>query len=71
MGALRNLKYMLEEPSKDTRIADLLHGLLSLKRNDQSDLVILEKANLVQSSTEPPKQRLRISNLSGEHGRRI
>lgn len=64
--ALRDLKYMLEMPSKDPRVANFLQNLLYLNARDPSDLAIMMDANLVKEY--PTKPRLHVSNYTGQGG---
>ena len=70
MSALRDLKYMLEVPSKNPKVASYLHDLLYLNASDPSDLAILTDANLIKEEKAPlqPKPRLHVSNYIGEGG---
>lgn len=65
--ALRDLKYMLEMPSKDPKVAKSLQDLLYLNAYDPSDLAIMVDANLVKEL--PQKPRLHVSDYMGEGGR--
>lgn len=65
--ALRDLKYMLEMPSQDPKVAKFLQDLLYLNARDPSDLAIMMDANLVKNY--PMKPRLHVSNYIGEGGR--
>lgn len=65
--ALRDLRYMLEMPSKDPKVAEFLQNLLYLSASDPSDLAIMMDANLIKEY--PLKPRLHVSNYIGEGGR--
>ena len=65
--ALRDLKYMLEMPSKNANVAKFLQDLLYLNAGKSSDLAIMMDANLIKEYAEKP--RLNVSNYIGEGGR--
>lgn len=65
--ALRDLKYMLEMPSKNTNVAKFLQDLLYLNAGKPSDLAIMMDANLIKEYAEKPL--LNVSNYIGEGGR--
>ena len=67
MTALRDLKYMLEMPSKDPLVAKFLQDLLYLDARNASDLAIMMDAKLIKKSPLAP--RLFVSNYIGEGGR--
>ena len=68
VGALRDLKYMLEAPSQNPKVAQYLHDLLYLNASDPSDLAIMMEANLIKDCPSQPKPRLQVSNYIGEGG---
>lgn len=66
ISALRDLKYMLEMPSKNTKVAKFLQDLLYLDASRSSDLAIMMDANLIKEYHQKP--RLQVSNYTGEGG---
>ena len=66
--ALRDLKYMLEAPSQNPKVAKYLHDLLYLNASNANDLAILMDANLIQEYPSQLKPRINVSNYIGEGG---
>ena len=66
--ALRDLKYMLEAPSQNPKVAKYLHDLLSLNASNANDLAILMDANLVKECPSQLKPRINVSDFIGEGG---
>ena len=69
VGALRDLKYMLEAPSQNPKVAKYLHDLLYLNASNASDLAIMTDANLIKEYPSQSKPRLHVSDYIGEGGR--
>lgn len=66
MSALRDLKFTLEEPSGNPKVADFLGKLLILDAGNESDLAIMMHAKLVKVHALAPL--LHVSNYTGEGG---
>lgn len=66
MSALRDLKFTLEEPSGNPKVADFLGKLLILDAGNESDLAIMMHAKLVKEHALAPL--LHVSNYTGEGG---
>ncbi len=66
VSALRDLKYMLEIPSKDPSVAKFLKDLLYLDASSINDLTIMLDTKLIKE--HPSKPRLHVSNYTGEGG---
>ena len=66
--ALRDLKYMLEAPSQNPKVAKYLHDLLYLNASNANDLAILMDANLIKEYPSQLKPRINVSNYIGEGG---
>ena len=69
VGALRDLKYMLEAPSQNPKVAKHLQDLLYLNASNANDLAIMMDANLIKDYPLQSKPRLHVSNYIGEGGR--
>ena len=66
MGALRDLKFMLEKPSENPKVAEFLGKRMILDARNASDLAIMMDAKLIkQHHSTPP---LHVSNYTGEGG---
>ena len=62
VGALRDLKYMLEAPSQNPKVAKHLQDLLYLNASNANDLAIMMDANLIKDYPLQSKPRLHVSN---------
>ena len=68
MSALRNLKFLLERPSEDDRIANFLRNLQYINARD--DPAILLASNILQPESLKKKTGLKVSEYTGWNGYR-
>jgi hypothetical protein len=68
VSALRDLKFLLERPSQDDRIADFLRNLQYI--NAQDDLAILLASTILQPESLKQEAKLKVPDYTGWNGYR-